>query len=156
MCFKRRNGAKVSALTMANYLLERAKALGYTVSLSKLNSLLYYVQGAFLANYDRPAFWNGLSAWPSGPVVPPVFYHFSKTHSRSLAPDERADMRRFTRNELELIDRVLLEKGDYADTYLAAMTRREAPWLIASNYGLVFEQAEITRPAMRDYFSSEI
>lgn len=48
----------------------------------KLQKILYYVQGYFLAKFDRPLFPDEIQAWKFGPVVPSVYYEFS-----SYGPD---------------------------------------------------------------------
>ena len=40
----------------------------------KLNKLLYYAQGAFLARTGHPLFHNTMEAWPLGPVIPDVYH----------------------------------------------------------------------------------
>jgi len=42
----------------------------------KLQKLLYYAQGWFLANYDRPLFEDNIEAWRYGPVVHSIYSRF--------------------------------------------------------------------------------
>lgn len=39
----------------------------------KLNKLLYYAQGAYLARTGRPLFNEQIEAWAYGPVVPSIY-----------------------------------------------------------------------------------
>ncbi|MCI8513016.1 MAG: DUF4065 domain-containing protein [Lachnospiraceae bacterium] len=42
----------------------------------KLQKLLYYAQGCFLAVAGAPLFLEDILAWQHGPVVEPVYYQY--------------------------------------------------------------------------------
>ena len=55
---------------------------GDYISNLKLQKLLYYSQGCFLALRDEPLFDSPIEAWTYGPVVPEV-YHLYKSYGSS-------------------------------------------------------------------------
>ena len=70
---------------VALYFLFRARELeaGDTISNLKMQKLLYYAQGHFLATYKKPLFDDKIEAWKYGPVVKEVYDKF-KIYGRSL------------------------------------------------------------------------
>lgn len=42
----------------------------------RLQKLLYFIQVAFLLDYDEVAFTENIEAWPYGPVVPDVYFDY--------------------------------------------------------------------------------
>ena len=102
-------GEKMTALTLANYILTRAKKQGINITNLKLQKILYYVQGYFLAKFDHPLFPDDIQAWTFGPVVPNVYYHFSIFGPDNLfiTREENIDTCALTTAERELIDNVI-------------------------------------------------
>ncbi|MDR1083411.1 MAG: DUF4065 domain-containing protein [Deltaproteobacteria bacterium] len=62
-----------SAVAVANWLIEQNHYDRSELSPSKLQKLLYYAQGWFLATFDYPLFEDPVEAWRSGPCVNSVF-----------------------------------------------------------------------------------
>lgn len=53
------------------------EAVGDSITNLKLQKLLYYLQGHWLATFDGPLFGDKIEAWRYGPVVPSVYSHFA-------------------------------------------------------------------------------
>jgi uncharacterized phage-associated protein len=64
------------AINVAKYLLYRANIDGETITNLKLQKLLYYAQGWYLANFDVPLFEDNIYAWKYGPIVEAVYRHY--------------------------------------------------------------------------------
>lgn len=116
----------------------------------KLNKLLYYAQGVFLARTNNPLFDNNIEAWPHGPVVPEV-YHKYKVCGKNSIPSEKDDLNSssFSEEELETLLDVMREFGQYTGSALVAFTHKEdTPWsnTIASGF------KTMKQSGMRDYF----
>ena len=72
------------AIDVARHIVNYTNEQGKTVSNLKLQKLLYFVQGFFLALLDRPCFSDEIEAWDFGPVVPVVYRNFKEFGSNSI------------------------------------------------------------------------
>jgi uncharacterized phage-associated protein len=124
----------ISALSVAQYFLsftdeEREEAFTHL----KLQKLLYYAQGYFLATQKRPLFSETLQAWTHGPVVPEV-YHIYKDYKNQPLPYTpcQEDFPELLR---DFLNSVLETHGIYSAAVLRTMTHQEEPWIEAFNQG---------------------
>ncbi len=124
----------ISALSVAQYFLsftdeEREEAFTHL----KLQKLLYYAQGYFLATQKRPLFSETLQAWTHGPVVPEV-YHIYKDYKNQPLPYTpcQEDFPELLR---DFLNSVLETHGIYSAAVLRTMTHQEEPWIEAFNHG---------------------
>lgn len=116
----------------------------------KLNKLLYYAQGCFLARTGKPLFIDKIEAWPLGPVVPSVYQKY-KVCGKSPIQDVDDDYTDsvFSDEELEALIDVMREFGQYTGSALVSMTHKEGtPWSEADAKGLT----EITPEAIQRFF----
>lgn len=98
------------------------------ISNMKLQKLLYYAQGAFLAVTGAPLFEDEIEAWTHGPVVPSV-YHYYKSHGGNGIPAPTDfESKSFTDEEMGLLTEVYNEFGQYSAWKLREMTHNETPW----------------------------
>ena len=96
----------------------------------KLQKLLYYAQGVFLAIKDRPLFEEEFRAWQYGPVVENVYNDFKHFDSQ---PVEITEADNFDITVIAGEDQVLLSSvyetfGQYSAWKLCKMTHAEDPW----------------------------
>ena len=76
-----------SALDVANYFLCRIdREAGDTISLLKLQKLVYYAQAWSLVMKDQPLFYQDIEAWSSGPVVRDVWNQYEDYQQVILKP----------------------------------------------------------------------
>lgn len=116
----------------------------------KLNKLLYYAQGVFLARTGKPLFNDNLEAWRLGPVVPEVYRRYSVCGKNPIsATEESIDRSQFSDEEFETLLDVMREFGQYTGAALVSMTHKAGtPWSeAAANGRTVLKQSDI-----RDYF----
>ena len=125
-----------------------------------LQKILYYIQGIFMVNYDRPLFSEECQAWLHGPVYVEVYDMF-KGFKYNPIEDKRFVIFRdrfqmLTDEEKEVIDMVLNSFGMYSGKTLERITHKEAPWVDAYNGDNVcgYTNEPITKDAIRDYFKS--
>ena len=76
---------------------------GENISNLKLQKLLYYAQGSFLAVTDKPLFEDNIVAWCHGPVVESVYHEYKSNGSNGIPFDECFDFSQFTPDENELL-----------------------------------------------------
>lgn len=116
----------------------------------KLNKLLYYAQGAFLARTGRPLFSNQIEAWDYGPVVPEVYHRYKVCGKNPIASgDEEIDSSRFSAEEMEALFDVMREFGRYTGSALVSLTHKAGtPWRKAKEA----RSQTIEQSAIRDFF----
>lgn len=147
------NGEKITAMTLANYVLKKASELKIDVTNMKLQKILYYVQGHFLARFDHPLFPDEIQAWKFGPVVPNVYYEFSPYGSDTLFAVEESDMSSCTEQEMELIDNVIVNKLPLSARTLMLNTHNELPWKTVTKDGTrIGVNAVISNELIKEHF----
>lgn len=96
----------------------------------KLNKLMYYAQGAYLARTGKPLFPDNIEAWTLGPVVPSVYHTYKVCGKNPIVYDEEdvtADD--FAPEELEALLDVEREFGQYTGSKLVTLTHQpDTPW----------------------------
>jgi len=115
----------------------------------KLNKLLYYAQGVYLARTGKPLFDNHILAWPLGPVVSEVYHKYKVCGRNPIPYTEEIERSCFSSEEFETILDVIREFGQYTGNALVSLTHKAGtPWDKAFSAGHgVLEQTDI-----RDYF----
>jgi uncharacterized phage-associated protein len=76
-----------NASEVANYLVASFRDAGDPLTNLKLQKLLYYAQGWYLAIHDEALFDERIEAWPRGPVVPPVYGSFKHRQWNPIVDD---------------------------------------------------------------------
>lgn len=140
-----------STKDIADYFLAQVdEEAGDSLSNLKLQKLLYYAQGAFLAIHHRPLFEDRIEAWEHGPVVP-TLYRGLNHHGADPVPLERPiDLAAYEPAVRDLLDEVYLVYGQFSASKLRDMTREEAPCKNTPR------GEEIDLAAMREYFSTQL
>ena len=119
----------VSATDLSNYIVHEAYLRGKPLTQLKLQKILYYIQGKYLALYRKPLFPEDIEAWAYGPVVREVYVKYVSNGALPLKPDKKGNMPDLSQQEKECIDAVLDEKLDFSASTLVGMTHNESPWL---------------------------
>lgn len=96
----------------------------------KLNKLLYYAQGSYLARTGRSLFTDEIEAWPLGPVVPTVYQKYKVCGSSPIqSVDEDYSFAKFTPDEKAALIDVMCEFGRFTGSELVSLTHRPGtPW----------------------------
>lgn len=115
----------------------------------KLQKLLYYAQGSFLAVTEKPLFDDEIKAWQHGPVVESVYHEYKQYKSDGIPFEDDFDASSFSNEENELLTSVYEEFGQFSAWKLRNMTHEEAPW----------RDTELNRviptSAIKEYFKKE-
>ena len=73
-----------TALDVANELIQKANDKGFVVSNMKLQKLVYFAHGYYMAIHGDPLFDEGVEAWRYGPVVSELYHSFKQYHSNPI------------------------------------------------------------------------
>lgn len=121
--------------TVAEYILAVMREQGDYVSHLKLQKLLYYAQGWFLALHEEPLFPDDCEAWVHGPVYPAIYNLFRDYGWKPIldVPDEKTsyDDIILPENVKEHLDEIITIFGSESAHNLERMTHREMPWVKA-------------------------
>lgn len=97
------------------------------ISNLKLQKLLYYAQGCYLALYDEKLFKDDIVAWQHGPVVEVVYHEYKINRDRGI--EEFGNFKEdYSDEQVGLLKTVYETFGQYSAWGLRNMTHSEAPW----------------------------
>ena len=144
--------AELSAIQAADYLIQKAieDDSGDLLTNLKLQKMLYYAQGCFLAIYGEPLFNDTVEAWDLGPVCPAV-YHSFKVCGRQPIEETFSDEVAIDRRFAEFLDIINEKFGGFSASRLVAMTHDEEPWRKSYASGL---NNEIDKDKIKEFFKS--
>ena len=121
-----------------------------TISNLKLQKLLYYAQGVFLAvRGGTPLFYEPIVAWAHGPVVEAVYHEYKGYGSNGIDFDEDFDFSLFSQVDHNLLIEVYNNFAQYSAWKLRNMTHEERPWKETP------QNWEITKPLIQEFFLQE-
>ena len=116
----------------------------------KLQKLLYYAQGHYLARHNAPLFAGDIQAWSHGPVVPPVYRAFKDFGASTivLEDSDSFDWQDVDDATAEFLGKVWNTYGGYSAGRLRSMTHNELPWQMSwrgnDERDAVIDPAEMT------------
>lgn len=141
----------VTATDVAKYFLSQmSEDCGDTISNLKLQKLLYYAQGYYLAMHDAPLYSDRIKAWRHGPVIPTVYHEYKEFGDGAIPKPSSFGFSKFNKRQRELMDEVWNVLGQFSAWKLRNMTHEEPPWKdTASN-------AVISHAALKSYFKTMI
>ncbi|MDU1029529.1 MAG: DUF4065 domain-containing protein [Clostridiales bacterium] len=139
-----------TAMDIANWFLEYNSFLRDfigedtdNISNLKLQKLLYYAEGSFLALRDQSLFPEPIVAWKHGPVVESVYHAFKENGSSGIESFEEVSIDPDTEAVLKQVYDVF---GKYSAWGLRELTHQEDPWKNAEQSG------NISRDDIKKYF----
>ena len=97
------------------------------ISNLKLQKLLYYAQGCYLAFYNRPLFNDELVAWEHGPVVESVYHEYKNNGGRGIESFGNIQ-EPYTIEEEATLKTMYENFARYSAWGLRNMTHNEKPW----------------------------
>ena len=144
---------KTTARAAANYIIWSCHKHGDQITNLKLQKLLYFAQGWFLALYGKALFPEPLRAWMRGPVEYGVWKKFSEFRweaiTRKIARPKISEL------AVRHLDEIMQVYGDYSAYTLERMTHDEGPWRRAR--GALDDRERSTREIsiedMREHFT---
>lgn len=140
-----------SAFDIANHFLFMADDdAGELLSNLKLQKLLYYAQGAYLALKGQPLFNERILAWTHGPVVAKVYYKYQAYENNGIPAPDPSTLVEIDPETREILNEVFTVYGQFSAWKLRDLTHEEPPWKETPN------GEEITHQQLRTYFDTQI
>lgn len=124
--------AKYTALLVAKYFINKGKDETDNGKLTnlKLQKILYYAQGWYLANFNRPLFNDPIQAWRFGPAIHSIYRAFSKYGSLPIREEITADeLKDINPHDKTFLDKIWDTYKLYSGTDLIQSTHKERPWM---------------------------
>jgi len=121
----------------------------------KLQKLLYYAQGAFLAIDDAALFEDDIEVWDHGPVIPSVYYKYKKYGAGGIEKSEVDVPAEINEHTYAMLYGIYEKYSKHSASQLRNMTHREEPYIQASENSND-EVKIISKASMKDYFSSTV
>lgn len=121
----------MSVNAVLDYLLLKVDPdAGDLISNMKLQKLLYYCQGWYLAAFGRPLFSERIEAWEHGPVAPDAYHRFKHFGAQAIPPElaDRARADELSPDARQIIDEVWDRYGEMHAARLRNKTHKERPW----------------------------
>lgn len=148
---------KVNIFDVANFFLKIVdRDLGSAITPLKMQKILYYAQGYYLARFEKPLFADDFQAWAHGPANPEIYDKYKKYGSSSI--DEVIDdLYDFDEETTKFLYSIWETFGIYDGKYLEQLTHTEEPWINARKGYQPGERCEvvITKAAMKKFFLTE-
>ena len=120
----------MTAQDVANYFIDLVDApSGDNITNLKLQKLLYYAQGFYIAMQGEPLFPESLLAWKHGPVVRRIYDEYRGYAWEPLPAPRGIDRSQYVPEVREILDTVQDQYGRYTAKTLEKMTHEESPWL---------------------------
>lgn len=137
---------------VAKKILSKVNAeQGETISNLKLQKLLYYMQGYYLAYFGDPLFEEEIRAWQYGPVVPVVYDTYKQYGSGAIVLADGEKVIEFKKEEEEfLFDEVYEAYSQFSAVRLMNMTHDEEPWKKTKI------NDTISRKALKSFFKTKL
>ncbi|KTD17941.1 Panacea domain-containing protein [Legionella jordanis] len=141
---------------IADYIISYFQEHGEPLTNLKLQKLLYYAQGWYLALYNKPLFDDKIEAWVHGPVIPAA-YHSFKQYGYGLI-DEKPSFPNLSPKIRSHLDEVIDVYGSYSAFELEHLTHQTTPWKKARGNLPIDEasSAEISQIDMKEYFLEKV
>ena len=119
-----------SAMDIANWFLAYNKGISESNDITplKLQKLLYYAYGTYLALTDKELFSDPIMAWEHGPVVPDVYHAFKSYGGNVIDPGSVPSIELHNPEDSEILKAVNDRFGQYSASKLREMTHSETPW----------------------------
>lgn len=145
---------ELTANQVADYILSCANEAEELITNLKVQKLLYYAQGYYLAIHHNLLFDDEIQAWIHGPVIPNIYHRYKDSRWRPI--DTEVIPPKIEPTIAEFLD-LIIETFLPIDAYkLELMTHNEPPWIIARR-GLPKDaicRNAISTGDMRAYFGS--
>ena len=152
---------KYTALQIARYFIKKGMSEKETAKLTnlKLQKILYYAQGWYLANFDTPLFEDTIEAWRYGPAIRSVYQEFKDSGSSVLdTPIEEWEINEIDKDTKNFLDEIWKIYKQYSGSDLITLTHNEEPYKQARKNVKEGDSSEIeiSKLSMQNFFKEKL
>lgn len=149
---------EVNIFDIANFFLKIVERdAGSSITPLKLQKILYYAQGYYLAMFDEELFKEEFQAWAHGPANPDIYESYKEYGFSAIDKPK---------GEVPLLDDALIDflydiwntYGIFDGKYLEKLTHQETPWIEARGDCKEGESCTniISKDSMKTFFKRKI
>ncbi|MBQ3195938.1 MAG: DUF4065 domain-containing protein [Clostridia bacterium] len=131
----------MNAISLSNYVIIQFENKGVPITNLKLQKVIYYIQGYFYRQFNRPAFLEEIYNWQYGPVVPEVYYEYNTNGSSALKPQLSCTDFSIEECEKKLVYSIVEKCSDISTSNLVSMTHSENPWKNSNPGGIISKKS---------------
>ncbi|MBU0578840.1 DUF4065 domain-containing protein [Patescibacteria group bacterium] len=120
----------IPALNVANYFIQ-ASSQDDEPDLTnlKLQKLLYFAQGQYLAKFNKPLFEDDIEAWEYGPVVKSVYHQFKHCGAFPITAFDIDSEVNISDEKTLFLKKVWSKYAKYSAEHLVDITHKKgSPW----------------------------
>lgn len=118
----------LSCLDVANYFLS-LKDYSDLTNL-KIQKMVYYAYGTYIALYEKPLFNEKIEAWDYGPVVPELYQALKQYKDRPIPVPETFSLNNID-DKTKFLDEIYINYGTYSASELCNLTHMAfTPWSV--------------------------
>ena len=137
---------------IADWFLAKAKSEGKDLKHMKLQKLVYFAYGWYIAYFDKPLFPETICAWQHGPVVVELYQKYKPFKEYPIEVDETANPQ-VEADVLSILVEVWETYAYCTDSHLRNITHRpDAPW--SKVYNRRDRSIEIPPSDIQNYFKT--
>lgn len=151
-----------STLSIANYFITLGLEENKPITPMKLQKLVYFAHGFYLANFNKPLINESIQAWRYGPVIYTIYRVFKIygnspiTNTVQFTPDIKeqelpSEVKDFLQEVWDLLK-------EYDAIQLSNLTHvRKSPWdvVVENNGAIISNSLPISDSIIQDYFTRE-
>lgn len=146
----------LSAYDVSLYFLFLAESQdkGEVISNLKMQKMLYYAQGHYLATTNEALFNDKIEAWTYGPVVKSVYDRFKKYRNLSIdfVELENYNAKIYNEKHLDILPFIYNKYTPFSASQLVDKTHKEAPYI---KHFVPYNTNEIPQNEIKEFFINE-
>lgn len=149
---------KVNIFDVANFFLKIVdRESGSTITPLKLQKILYYAQGYYLAMYDEALFPEDFQAWAHGPANEQIYEKYN-VYGYDSIPEPQEENNINNDKISDFLNDIWQTFGIYDGKFLEEQTHKEEPWINARKGYAPGERCNvvITKNSMKKFFKKVI
>lgn len=150
---------KVSALTVAEYFIDKANKENKPITNKKLQKLVYYAQAWSLVLQNKKLFNEKIEAWVHGPAIKSLYVKYKSFGFNAIKKEANiVSLKSLSLPDKRLLDSVWSVYGGLDASYLEMLTHSETPWKEARE-GLQSSESsenEISTKTMKTFYSEKL
>lgn len=142
----------LTANQIANYIVNLSNhSIEDEITNLKLQKLLYYAQGHYMAIIGEPLFEDSIQAWQHGPVISSVYQTYkSYGYNVIVTPKNNHDFSFIENKTKLLVHKIITYYKQFSAAKLRIMTHEEKPWKNTYKHGLT--NLVISNELIKAYF----
>lgn len=152
------NKEDINIFDVANFYLKIVdRDSGSTITPLKLQKILYYTQGWYLAINKKEFFSEDFQAWAHGPANDKIYDKY-KEYGYGAIDEPKEEIKDFDKSDVDFLYNIWNTYGIYDGKYLEHLTHQETPWIVARKDCKEGEICTniITKPSMKSFFAEKL